>query len=86
MIDENGNAICDSCSKEYDYFSSPMLRDELWQSISNEYVDENGKWHGQLFCLDCIEKKLGRKLKIEDLSQYATAEHNRDLIEKLKNG
>ena len=26
---------CDSCGKEYVYESSPMIRDELWESISS---------------------------------------------------
>ena len=75
---------CDSCGKEYVYESSPMIRDELWESISNEGFDDKGVWHGQLFCLDCIEKKLGRKLTKDDISPYIDAEHNKYLKDIIK--
>lgn len=75
---------CDSCGKYYNYFTSPMINDSLWKSISNEYFDEVGYWHSQLFCLDCIEKKLGRNLTVDDISEYINTPFNKSIIEKLK--
>jgi len=75
---------CDSCGKHYNYLTSPMINDVLWKSISNEYIDESGYWHSQLFCLDCIEKKLGRSLTVDDISEYIDAPHNESIMEKLK--
>ena len=84
MINERGNAVCDSCGVEYEYFSSPMLNDEIWKSISNEYIDENGKWHGQMFCrkkipyerqvLDILKKYPGA---MQELIELANIDANR---------
>ena len=53
--------ICGSCGKDcsihpQDYY---MLRHELWFKI-------NDSWKGML-CMDCVEKRLGRKLQEEDI-------------------
>ena len=44
-----------------------MLKDSIWESISSEGFDENGRWIGQYMCIDCMEKALGRKVKETDL-------------------
>ena len=69
---------CAGCGWEYPYLSSPMIRDELWKSISNEHFDEHGKWHSELLCLSCMEKRLGRRITPDDFGPwYGTSYHNK---------
>lgn len=49
-------AFCDECKTE-DLFTV-MLHDNLWLSIANKR---------DVLCVNCIEKRLGRKLTLDDL-------------------
>ena len=74
---------CDCCGKEYQYESSPMIEDGLWEKISNERW-EGDKWVSELLCLECMEKRLGRKITIADLGCYASTYHNQEFLRNLK--
>ena len=58
---------CSFCGKKYLWWKSPMLKNELWERISNEDFDDDGKWLEQYMCLECMEKALGRKIQECDL-------------------
>lgn len=58
---------CSLCGKVYNTYDSPMLKNEIWEQISNEHFDEDGKWVTQHICLECMEKRLGRKIVEDDL-------------------
>lgn len=45
-----------------------MLKDSLWERISNEDFDEDGNWIEQYMCLECMERALGRKVVETDLT------------------
>ena len=54
-----------------------MLRDEIWEQVAKDepeirYYDRRGDtWvGGGYLCKDCIEKRLGRALKYEDLMTF----------------
>ncbi len=72
---------CDSCGKKYVYESSPMIKDSLWKKISNEHR-EGDKWVSELFCLECMEKKLGRKITVADLGRYVSTYHNQEFLRR----
>ena len=74
---------CDCCGREYVYESSPMIKDSIWKKISNEHW-EGDKWVSELFCLECMEKKLGRKIAINDLGWYADCYHNQEFLKIWK--
>ena len=44
-----------------------MLKNEVWERISNEDFNEKGEWVGQYMCLNCMEEALGRKVREHDL-------------------
>ncbi len=73
---------CDCCHKKYIYESSPMIKDELWEKISNEHW-EGDEWVSELFCRPCIERKLGRKLTLEDLGSYASSYHDQEFVRRF---
>lgn len=67
---------CWVCGRKFPYFGeeSPMLKDEIWQQIAKDepeiqYYSRNGDtWiAGGFLCKDCMEKRLGRSIKYEDL-------------------
>lgn len=67
------------CGKEFPYIGeeSPMLKDEIWEQVAKDepeirYYDRRGNtWvGGGYLCKDCIEKRLGRFLKYEDLMTF----------------
>ena len=65
---------CVDCHKKIkvntkDYY---MVQDHIWE----EGVQEENR--GNLICLDCLEKRLGRKLKIEDFTDYPVNEPIKD--------
>lgn len=72
---------CNCCNKKYIYESSPMIKDQLWKKISNEHL-ENNRWISEILCLDCMEKKLGRKITLNDLGNYINSHHNQEFIRK----
>ncbi len=62
---------CAVCKKTVnDVYDSPMLRDSIWKRISSEHFDKRGKWVSQMICLECMEAKLGRKIKESDLMMW----------------
>ena len=62
---------CALCHKKVDdYYDSPMLKDKIWKKISSEYFDKRGRWIRQMICLECMEKKLGRKIRESDLKVW----------------
>ena len=70
---------CWACGKEFPYIGeeSPMLKDEIWAQVAKDepeirYYDRRGDtWvGGGYLCKDCIEKRLGRSLKYEDLMTF----------------
>ena len=63
---------CDYCGKKYPYKASPMIRNDLWKSISHRYTD--------LMCKDCMENRLGRKLTVSDLGDFAKYQHDQDFL------
>lgn len=52
-----------------DIHDSPMLRDEVWESIGGHDGDFDGddNWIPCYMCIDCMEKRLGRKVRFGDL-------------------
>ena len=56
-----------------------MVNDEIW----NQYVEDKGDTQ---VCWDCLEKRIKRKLKYEDFSQYMKFPINKDnkKIQNLK--
>lgn len=48
---------------------SPMLKNEVWESIGGHDGDfnEDDNWIPCYMCIDCIEKRLGRKVRFDDL-------------------
>ena len=74
---------CDCCGREYVYESSPMIKDSLWKKISNEHW-EGDRWVSELLCLECMERKLGRKIRVADLGCYASAYHNQEFLRTCK--
>ena len=50
------DGYCNLCSNEYDMV---MIHDDLWNSIAEH--------HSDVYCVPCIEKKLGRKIESKDL-------------------
>ncbi len=70
---------CNCCGKEYVYESSPMIKDSLWEKISNEHWEGN-KWVSELFCLDCMEAKLGRKITVADFGWYISTYHDQEFL------
>ena len=61
---------CVDCHKEIkvdtkDYY---MVHDNIWEEGVQEEEREN------LLCLDCLEKRLGRKLEIKDFNNYPVNE------------
>ena len=73
----SGKVTCDGCGKRYVYESSPMIRDDLWDKITNDHW-EGDNWVSELLCLDCMEARLGRKITEHDLGV-----HYRDSIHDL---
>ncbi len=58
-----GPIVCDECSARWPAFV--ILLDELWLSIC--------KHKKEFLCVDCIERRLGRRLTWDDLkSCWAT--------------
>lgn len=55
------SGFCKDCNVEFSAFKGKMvmLKDELWLSICDDVED--------VLCNDCIEKRLGRKINIDDL-------------------
>lgn len=78
----NYYVTCDCCGRKYVYESSPMIKDKLWESISNEHW-EGDNWVSELFCLDCMEQKLGRKIKVRDLGRYRDTPHNQTFLARF---
>ena len=50
---------CDICGEKYPHY---YLKDSIWNSVYGSVY--KGGW----ICLECFEKKLGRKLQEEDIS------------------
>ena len=80
----NYRVKCTGCGQEYIYTSSPMIKDEIWESITNEHW-KGDKWVGELLCLHCIENRMGRKLKLSDLGDYADSFHDKEFIKRFYN-
>lgn len=59
-----------------------MLKDNLWKQITSNYFKGHLHEKGML-CLNCVEKRLGRKLQEEDFD--LTIPINWDIIKKLNN-
>ena len=76
---------CDCCGKKHIYESSPMIKDELWNKISNEHW-EGDIWVSEIFCLDCMEKKLKRKITLSDLGNYINSYHDQEFIRRFYRG
>jgi len=57
--DEVQKFTCEDCG-DYDY-NMYMVNDDIW----NEYGNESNT-----LCMDCLEKRMGRKLTKDDFSQY----------------
>ncbi|MEE3357836.1 MAG: hypothetical protein VZR31_07105 [Lachnospiraceae bacterium] len=54
-----------------------MLKDEIWLQVAQDeprikyYTKDGESWTGGGYlCKDCIEKRLGRALKYEDLMTF----------------
>ena len=56
---------CTDCKKGIDMNGEDrfMVNDEIW----NQYVEDKGDTQ---ICWNCLEKRIKRKLKYEDFSQY----------------
>lgn len=67
-----------TCSSGHYY----MLKDNLWKQITSKpfkgYLQEKG-----MLCLNCVEKRLGRKLQEDDFD--LTIPVNWDIVEKINN-
>ena len=70
---------CWDCGKTFPYIGteSPMLKDEIWLQVAQDeprikyYTKDGESWTGGGdLCKDCIEKRLGRALKYEDLMTF----------------
>lgn len=50
---------CDDCGETHAKYYGPMLHDNLWSKVSDNFR--------QLLCSQCVEKRLGRKIEFEDM-------------------
>jgi hypothetical protein len=67
--------VCPDCQRTV-YPECPMLTDAIWNLACPE---------GGIFCLDCVEKRLGRELTLQDVANndgFATLTY-RILIERI---
>lgn len=64
---------CDICNRDmfiyYRYDISPMLHNRKYFKVAKFYNKYNKKYptHSGVYCIQCVEKALGRRLKINDL-------------------
>lgn len=72
----NANYICGGCGKRIDIlqFDSPVIDDYLWQHVLDYYQISEERQGPQLpamnpqyVCCECMEKAIGRKLRLNDL-------------------
>ena len=65
MTEERGGyhaLLCDDCRVEIFYdVNMVMLRDNLWEEISDKTEDS--------YCHDCIERRMGRAIEIKDFRE-----------------
>lgn len=66
---------CFDCGK---YSDSPMLKNDIW--------DLTGLDRKKLLCLDCLEKRLGRMITLDDLNWSPASNSIRRLVERAKQG
>ncbi len=79
------DVTCAVCGRRYFSEESPMLKNEIWEEISNEHFDKDGNWVSQHICAECMERKLGRRITEDDLMLDLDGIHvpwNDDYIEK----
>jgi hypothetical protein len=57
---------CEDCGT-YDY-DMYMVNDDIWSKYGNE---------SNTLCMNCLEKRMGRKLTKDDFSQYKNAPANK---------
>lgn len=66
---EKDEDLCCRCNKPVDLLEfSPMLKHEIWKIVhpDGEWIG-GSEWSGDLMCLSCMEKALGRKVLESDL-------------------
>ena len=63
---------CSVCGKKYNTYDSPMLKNEIWEQVSNEHFDKDGNWVTQHICFECMEERLGRRITEDDLMMDTT--------------
>ena len=85
-VEESEVDVCGECGSLMDYADSPMLKDDVWKQIhpGSEY-DEDGVWKSDKTCLSCMEKKLGRKITLDDLGRDDFGRHlkwNHDFLKR----
>lgn len=69
---------CSFCGADIpDIHDSPMLRDEVWESIGGHDgdFDEDENWIPCYMCIDCMEKRLKREVRESDLMRDADGSH-----------
>ena len=73
---------CWVCKRKFPYWGteSPMLKNEIWEQIAQDepevkyYTKDGDTWiGGGYLCKDCMEQRLGRTLKYEDLMTFDTS-------------
>ena len=73
------NCECWDCGRTFPYFGvdSPMVKNEIWEQIAKDepevqyYTKDGETWiGGGYLCKECMEKRLGRSLKYEDLMTF----------------